>query len=254
MTVQEYTRPLLLTTPEIKGQPVKDAQWLLAGHSRFPELATYKDGDIDGVYGELSAQATKRAWYWIGAPEKRQVPVFDQLLYEYIRPRDWRPLPKAWRASRDARLAAAAQTPGKKALEFAATFLGYREGPGNNETIFGAWYGYNYVAWCAIFDSYCFAHTGYSHFHYASVRLIADDARANRNGLHIVRTPQAGDLACYAHGGDPYAHVGFYDHKVNDREFVDLSGNTSGVNIANGGYVERHTRQLSTVTAFVRAT
>jgi hypothetical protein len=253
--VSEFEQPLLLTTPHITGQRVKDAQYLLAGHDRFPGLATYKDGAIDGDYGPLTAQAVKRAKFWLGYPLSACTPVFGQTVYEYLRPSKWRPLPDAYRKLRETRLEAAAQTPGQVALDYAAQFIGYHEDPlGSNRTQFGAWYGFNGVAWCAIFESYCFGHTGRPSYRYAAVEQIYHDALYGRNGLQIVRAPQPGDIACYAHNGDPYAHTGFYDHHLNDREFVDLSGNTSSADFANGGYVERHTRQLATVTAFVRVT
>lgn len=249
----EFDQPLVLTTPHLKGERVKDAQWLLSGHSRFADLATYKDGAIDGDYGPLTAQAAARARYWLGYPTGKQVPVFDQTLYEYLRPNQWRPLPVGYRTARDARIAAAAETPGRKALELAATFIGvHEEPPGSNRQMFGAWYGFNGVPWCAIFESYCFAHTGHPSFRYAAVEQIYYDAVFGRNGLHRTQTPRAGDVVCYSHHGTRFAHTGFYDHKSSDREFVDLSGNTSSADFSNGGYVERHTRDLSNVTAFVR--
>jgi hypothetical protein len=250
----EFTQPLILTTPHMRGDRVKDAQYLLAGHNRFPGLATYKDGPIDGDYGPLTAQAVKRAKFWTGFPSSACTPVFGQTLYEYLRESRWRPLPDDYRARREARIAAAAQTPGQVALDYATRFIGYHEGPGNNQTIFGADYGFNFVPWCAEFETYCFKRTGHPQFRYAAVEAIVSDARANRNGLHIVSTPQPGDIACYSHNGDPYAHTGFYDHRLNSTSFVDLSGNTSSADFANGGYVERHTRYLNTVTAFVRVT
>lgn len=249
---KEYETPLILATPHEKGQRVKDAQWLLAGNNRFPGLATYKNGAIDGDYGSVTAQATKRAKWWLGYPASACTPVFGQTLYEYLRESHWRPLSVAYRELRDARLAAAARTPGQEAVDYAAQFIGYHEGPGNNQTKFGADYGFNYVAWCAIFETYCFKYTGHPAFRYAAVEQIYHDALYNRNGLFIVRTPQPGDLACYEHGGDRFAHTGFYDHGLNASSFEDLSGNTSSADFSNGGYVERHERQLSSVTAFVR--
>ncbi len=248
----EFTQPLVLTTPHMTGQRVKDAQYLLAGHNRFPDLATYKDGTIDGDYGTLTAQATKRAKYWLGYPSSAQTPVFGQTLYEYLRVEHWRPLPDAYRTARAARLAAAAQTPGKVALDYAAQFIGYHEGPANNQTMFGAWYGFNYVPWCAIFESYCFGHTGHPSFRYAAVEAIYHDAAANRNHLYLVTTPKAGDIACYSHGAERYAHTGFYLKPLTATTFEDLSGNTSSADFSNGGYVERHTRDVSSVVGFVR--
>lgn len=249
----EFDTPLILTTPHEKSQRVKDAQYLMAGHNRFPGLATYKDGALDGDYGPLTEQATKRVKFWLGFPQSACTGLFGQTLYEYLRPDHWRPLPDDYRVRREDRLAAAAQTPGQVALDYAAQFIGYHEDPlGSNRTIFGVDYRFNGVAWCAIFETYCFKHTGHPSYRYAAVEQIYHDALYNRNGLHIVRTPQAGDIACYSHAGDRYAHTGFYDHRLNDSEFQDLSGNTSSADFSNGGYVERHVRELAVVTAFVR--
>jgi hypothetical protein len=249
----EFEAPLVLTTPRIRGPRVKDAQWLLAGHNRFDGLATYKDGKVDGVWGPLSAQAAARAWYWLGAPEAQQVPAFTQKLYEYLRPDHWRELPKSWQEARAARVAAAAATPGLLAMRFGEQYEGYHEGPRSNETIFGKWYGWDLVAWCAIYESFCCGHTGRPKFHYASVELIYWDAVYGRNGLYVVRTPQPGDFALYRFGGDRWAHTGFVEQVIEQGvSFQDLSGNTSSANFQNGGYVEKHERQWSTVTAFAR--
>jgi hypothetical protein len=49
------------------------------------------------------------------------------------------------------------------ALTVAASQLGYREGP-NNDTIFGAEYGMNHVAWCGIFQWWVNLHSGCADF------------------------------------------------------------------------------------------
>jgi hypothetical protein len=254
MTVTpEFAKPLILTTPHLHGQNVRDAQWLLAGHNRFAGLATYKDGPVDGDYGPLTATATARARYWLGYPTAKQTAVFDQTLYEYLRVEKWRPLPKTYQAARDARLAAAAETPGRKAMELAATFLGYHESPpGSNDQQFGAWYGFNGVPWCAIFESYCFAHTGHPAYRYAAVESIYYDAVAGRNGLRTIATPQQGDVVLYSLNGERFAHTAFYDHKITDTRFADLGGNTGPASESNGGMVARGERDTSTVLAFVR--
>lgn len=250
----EFETPLILTTPHITGQRVKDAQWLLAGNNRFPGLATYKDGDVDGDYGPLTAQAAQRARYWLGYPATKQTPVFDQTLYEYLRPNDWRPLPASYRKQRDTRIAAAAETPGMKALELAATFLGYHESPsGSNRTIFGEDYGFNGVAWCAIFETYCFKHTGRKTYRYAAVENIYWDAYYQRNGLYIVRTPQPGDVALFSFHGDRFAHTSFVDRVISQgSSFRDLGGNTGPSSFNSGGEVARGERSWSIVTAFAR--
>jgi hypothetical protein len=251
---KQYEPPLRLVSPNIRGQHVRDAQWLMAGHNRFKGLATMKDAQIDGVYGLTTAQATKRTKYWLGYPLTACDMVFGQKLYEYLRPNKWRPLPEEYRDRRDQRLKAAARTPGKKALEFAIGEIGTRESPfGSNRTKYGAWYGFNGVPWCAIFESYCFAQTGRPQHRYAACILIVQDARAQRNGLRIVYSPIPGDLAIFNVHGDPYAHTAFFEKWITvGDEFYDVGGNTGPSNISNGGAVMRQRRRKSMVTAFVR--
>lgn len=249
---KEFAVPLRLVSPEMTGQKEKDAQWLMAGHNRFPGLATYKDGEIDGIYGPLTAQATKRTKYWLGYPLASCDTTFGQTLYEYLRVNEWRPLPVAYRERRNARVALAASTPGKKALDYGIQFIGVREHPfGSNCQQFGAWYRFNCVAWCAIFASYCFGHSGRPAFRYSYVPAIWQDAVENKNGLHVVRTPQVGDLAVYDFG-TPLAHVGFVDVLPQGGRFTDLSGNTGTDNWANGGEVMRSTRWTASVHGYVR--
>jgi hypothetical protein len=60
----EFDNALVLTTPHEEGKRVRDAQYLMQGHgpvsTLFPGLACYKDGEVDGDYGLLSAQAAAR--------------------------------------------------------------------------------------------------------------------------------------------------------------------------------------------------
>jgi hypothetical protein len=255
MAAKEFADPLILTTPHLTGQRVKDAQYLLAGHNRFPGLGTYKDGVVDGDYGPLSAQATRSAKYWLGYPNAGLDGAFGQTLYEYLRTENWRPLPASYRKRRDQRIEAAAKTPGEIALGYAIGQVGYKEDPaGSNDTKYGLWYGFNGVPWCAIFESYCFDHSGYARYRYAAVEVIYADAVNNRNNLKIVRSPVAGDVALYSLGGDRYAHTGFFEKWVDQPhgEFGDLGGNTGPVNVSNGGEVARGTRTVNEVLAFVR--
>lgn len=256
MTVpKEYDAPLILTTPHLTGQKVKDAQWLLAGNNRFAGLAPYKDGVIDGDYGPLTAQATKRAKFWTGYPLTSCDQAFGQTLYEYLRPNQWRPLPEAYRLRRDQRIEAAAQTPGATALGLAIGEIGYKESPQfSNRTKYGVDYGFNGVPWCAIFESYCFKHTGHPAYRYAAVEQIYHDAVYGRNSLRIVRSPVAGDIATYSLHGVTYAHTAFFEKWIDQPHglFQDLGGNTGPVDVSNGGEVDRGERTMSQVLAFVR--
>lgn len=252
---KEFAQPLILTTPLIKGSKVKDAQYLMAGHSRFKGLATLKDANIDGAYGKITADATKRTKYWLGYPINSCDRVFGQTLYEYLRPNKWRVLPKEYQDRRAQRLAAATKTPGMKALELAATQIGTHESPyGSNLQKYGQWYGYNGVFWCDEFISWCFYFSGWKTFHYASVELTYLDAHAGRNHLREVWSPMAGDLCCFNLHGDPYAHISFFEKWENQSQgsFYDIGGNTGPANISNGGAVMRQTRYKSMVSHFIR--
>jgi hypothetical protein len=250
---KQYDIPLRLVTPHMTGQKVKDAQWLMAGHNRFKGLATMKDAQIDGDYGLVSAQATKRAKYWLGYPLSACDMVFGQTVYEYLRPNEWRPLPELYRQRRAVRLKAAASTPGLKAFNVAVTQIGYKETP-RNWTKYGAWYGFNGVPWCAIFESWCFAQSGRPSYRYAACEQIVGDARYGRNGLRQVFTPIRGDVVVYTLHGDRYAHTAFFDKWVGAAggNFIDLGGNTGPSSISNGGMVLRQERSRSMVTAFIR--
>lgn len=263
MAVLEFERPLRQTSPLTRGQKVKDAQWLMAGHSRFKGLAAYKDGDIDGIYGDVSADACARTWFWIGAPlttvNGAAGRVFTQKLYEYLRPKDWRPLPTDWRKRRDQRIAAAVQTPGMKALEQAEKYLGLTEHPtGSNHTQFGVEFGMDEEPWCAIFESCMFRESGYVYengkwkFRYSYVPTIFDDARHGRNGLRLVYTPQAGDVALFDVGGETLAHTAFVKVPPKGGYFTDLGGNTGPRNISNGGAVMSQRRSVAMVHSWVR--
>lgn len=250
---KQYAIPLRLVTPNMTGQKVTDAQWLMAGHNRFEGLATLKDSQIDGVYGLVSAQATKRTKFWLGYPLASCDTVFGQTIYEYLRPNDWRPLPAEYRTRRAARLKAAEQTVGDKALNMAITQLGYEESPvGSNRTKYGAWYGWNGVAWCAIFESWCFAHTGWAKFRYAACALIYYDARLGRNGMRQVWTPKRGDVVIYNVRGDRFGHTSFFEKWVDQDTFQEVGGNTGSRGFNNGGAVARGTRNTSQVTAYIR--
>lgn len=252
---KEFATPLVLTTPQIHGQKVKDAQWLLAGHNRFKGLAPYKDGKVDGVYGPVTAAAVRSAKYWVGYPAASCDRVFGQTLYEYLRPNQWRPLPDAYRARRAQRVAAATKTAGMKALALAVAEIGNHESPyGSNRSKYGAWYGFNGVPWCAIFESYCFAHTGRPSFRYAACQALYWDAAAGRNGLRLVWSPMPGDLCIFNLHGDPFAHTSFFERWIDQQQgsFYDVGGNTGPTDISNGGAVMRQQRNRGMVSHFVR--
>lgn len=254
MTVKEYDVPLRLVSPHMTGIPVRDAQYLMKGHSRFDGLAPYKDGKLDSDYGTLTAQATRRAKFWLGYPETALDGIFGQTLYEYLRIEHWRPLPEPYQKRRADRLKAAASNPGSRALAAALAQIGYREEPshGVNDNKFGREYGFNRVPWCAIFESIMFKHTGRPSFRYAAVEMIYWDAASGRNGLYLVRTPRPGDVIGYRLHGDSFAHTAFYVRDLGGGQIEDLGGNTGPSNISNGGMVMKQPRDKSVVHFYAR--
>lgn len=254
----QYAVPLNLTTPLMHGQKVKDAQWLLSGHNEIKTggpLATYKDGAIDGIYGTLTAQATYRAKYWLGYATDAIDRSFGQTLYELLN--GSLKLNADNLRRRKQRLDSVdTGTPGSKALAEAITQIGTKESPrGSNRNPYGSWYGMNGVAWCAIFCSWCFAHSGTTRFRYSYVPALHWDAINVRNGLCVVRSPQPGDMACYNWGHGPDAHVEFFEKwESQGYSFSAVGGNTGSLDFSNGGEVLRSTRYMGNVDAFVRLT
>lgn len=249
---KEFTRPLRLTSPLTRGDKVGDAQYLMQGHNRFPDLAPYKDKPLDKIYGNDSGEATRKSKFWLGYPENALDRVFGQTLYEYLRVNDWRPLPEDYRKRRDFRLKQAEDSVGMKALREAVNHLGYHESPfGSNEQMFGKWYRLDGEPWCAIFESYCFDRIGHR-FRYSYVPNIYEDAKHGRNGLSVVWTPRPGDLALFDFHGEQLAHTAFVRTVPVKGYFDDLGGNTGPTNISNGGAVMSARRPVSSVHAWVR--
>ena len=156
---------------------------------------------------------------------------------------------------------------GTKALAEAITHLGLTESPPNsNRTPFGDWFGYNGVAWCNIFVSYCFnVGAGYTicdGYKGAGVKagkgcayVPTTEAWLRVAGLWVGRTePQPGDIAIYSWSGQKPEHIGIVELPLGDGKFTAIEGNTSMSNDSNGGAVMRRTRRLAQVDGFGRVT
>ena len=74
----------------------------------------------------------------------------------------------------------------ERTLRTALGEVGYQEGAGNRNK-YGAWYGMDRQAWCAMFVTWCAEKHGSQSFEqsqrYAYVPYVVADARAGRNGL-----------------------------------------------------------------------
>ena len=128
---------------------------------------------------------------------------------------------------------------------------GISESPaGSNRVKYSVWYGM-IGPWCAMFVSWVYAQAGLP-FRYAYVPYIVRDARAGRNGLRVVSSPQRGDVVCYQFGSEP-DHCGIFLRWIDAHSFEAIEGNTSLTSNDNGGRVMVRHRPRSAVVAFVRA-
>jgi|SRR5581483_4628967 len=246
----EFATPIVLTSPQERGQKVKDAQYVLNGHNFFK--VDWLKGNVDGVWGIQSGQAADAARYILGYPEDLcHSQVFGQELFNFLRTDGRRTkLPLTYLARRRSRLAAQKSVK-LKALNFAITQIGTTESPpGSNRQKYGAWYGFNGVPWCAIFITYCQVAAGGDKkvFERGSRTAYAywteDAARAGLYGLRVTTNPEPGDIVVY-HFND--GHTGIFEKWVDRKAgtFTTIEGNTSAGSDDNGGGVERRSRSLS---------
>lgn len=197
-TRRKIEKTLRLVSPKMRGADVRALQWLLTGgepsvwgkkHRKSPIVTLSKRS---GRFDLATSIACKRAKYWLGYDTPDCTPDAGQKLFDLLMGAE--PLPDTYKQRRDHRITEAKSPPRVKALQEARKHIGKGENPpGSNRTEFGRWYGWDGVPWCAIFLSYCAAKAGLR-FRYASVLLAVLDAKAGRNGLHLVRNPEPGDL------------------------------------------------------------
>ncbi len=173
---------------------MREAQ-LLLHHNRF---GTFNHTVNDDRYDEATAEAVRRAWFWIGAPESSISTRFDEHLFALLS--EQRPLPEAWRRRRAGRLNRARRVIlWQSALAVAREEVGRQESRGGpHQMPYTAWYGVE-GPWSVMFVSFCYAQAGSGAFipgeRYAYAPYVFDDARRGRNDLSIVSEPMVGDIA-----------------------------------------------------------
>lgn len=142
---------------------------------------------------------------------------------------------------------------GDQVVAYARTQVGYKEKP-KNQTKYGAWYGMNGVAWCAIFHSYA------SHFSgnplppirtqkgYAYCPDLLEYAQRSgqwhRAGTY---TPKAGDAVLFSFGGQRADHVAIVVGVLNDGRIHTIEGNTNAAGSNHGGAVLEKYRRSSII-------
>lgn len=246
-------------SPAKKLKAAKDAQWLLSGHNRFKQR-TYS-GKIDGLYSEGTGHAADAMRYWLGYPKWKRGGEFGDQLYSYLLPKDRKPiarnLPLAYQLRRKARLAAekkrkaALATHGKTiALKEALSQVGVHEAGYSNYNKFGAWFGFNGVAWCAEFVSWAFRGMFHGSMRTALAYQFMYWAESHTFGLSRTFHPEPGDIVVFRHG---QGHVEIFRQGTASR-FESVGGNTScsGGDWANGGEVCAHWHGTEKSPYFVR--
>lgn len=144
-----------------------------------------------------------------------------------------------------------------KILDTAIAEIGNSEKPkDSNRTKYGAWFGMNGLAWCGMFVSWVYAHSGkklppigYTNG-FAGCQTAVEHFRKHGK---VVKDPQPGDIVFYDWNKDGrYDHTGIFEGFTPDKTYFSvIEGNTAVGNDSNGGTVMRRTRSVKTAI-FVR--
>lgn len=144
----------------------------------------------------------------------------------------------------------------EKIITLAEAEIGYTESPVNsNKTKFGKWFGFDGVAWCAMFVSWCYHHAGAALGNIGFVNGFAGCQTAVahfRKTGEITESPAPGDIVFFDWNKDGrYDHTGIFVKDIDGENFETIEGNTSLKNQSNGGAVMRRTRKYGPGVIFV---
>ncbi len=137
-------------------------------------------------------------------------------------------------------------------LDSASREIGTSEWPpGSNRTKYGEAYGWNGVAWCAIFIWWIFQQNGMAlPIKTASCGQLMNAAKSA--GLWVTKNYKPGDVVIFDFpGGAATDHVGIVE-SVNGDTVMSIEGNTGIGNDANGGQVMRRARKTSLIRGALR--
>jgi hypothetical protein len=217
-------RTLILTTPMCTGEDVKFAQQVLKKHGDY-------DGEIDGEFGILSAQASRQAQFLLGYARPRAgfgTPL-EKLLTRKATPTA---AMKARSVQRKKEMANQKELR-KRALAEMRALIGTTEHPpGSNHTVVGAFYGVQ-DEWCAMTVTMAYVKAGSKGFakgsRWAFVPNLVAAARSGEYGLTVTADPRPADLVCYDLDGSNFAtgnnHIGMFEKRTGPNEFQTIEGN-----------------------------
>ena len=137
-------------------------------------------------------------------------------------------------------------------IDVARNEIGVTESPKNsNKTKYGKWFGYDGVAWCGMFVSWCYDQAGvvlpkigFSKPGFAGCQTAV--AYFKKVGK-ITTKPVPGDIVFFDWNSDGrYDHTGIFVKDNGDGTFDTIEGNTAIGNDSNGGKVMARNRSYST--------
>jgi len=146
---------------------------------------------------------------------------------------------------------------GEKVIAIAKKEIGVTEVPFNsNKSKYGQWFGFDGVAWCGMFVSWCYFHAG---FPLGNIGFLKGFAGCQTAFVHftkkgeITTEPQIGDIVLFDWNCDKrYDHVGIFDSWIiKGKTFKTIEGNTSPTNASNGGCVMDMVRKMSNNPVFI---
>lgn len=120
--------------------------------------------------------------------------------------------------------------------------IGTGEKPLNsNKTKYGKWFGFDGVAWCGMFVSWCYTQSGFPLPKIGFSKGFAGCQTAVayfKKNNQITTNPVAGDIVFFDWNNDGrYDHTGLFVKWIDENSFETIEGNTSVNNDSNGGNV-----------------
>jgi len=132
-------------------------------------------------------------------------------------------------------------------IRIAEKEIGSGEKPLNsNKTKYGKWFGFDGVAWCGIFVSWCYAQAGFQLPKIGFTKGFAgcQTAVAYFKKINSITTkPIEGDIVFFDWNKDGrYDHTGIFVRWIDENTFETIEGNTAVSNDSNGGQVMKRKR------------
>jgi len=136
-----------------------------------------------------------------------------------------------------------------KIIEVATKEIGQGETPLNtNKSKYGKWFGFDGVAWCGMFVSWCYAQAGTPLPKIGFTKGFAGCQTAVayfKKAGQVTTTPLEGNIVFFDWNNDGrYDHTGLFVKWIEvGKSFETIEGNTAIGNDSNGGQVMRRTRK-----------